>query len=87
MVKEPHQEMLTVEYFQFAQNADERQIHALTMFHTYVMDLDVFSDFLVTEQRAVPVEWQQELRQVGQKIERRVKELKAALPADSAPAT
>ena len=87
MVKEPHQEMLTFEYFQFAQNADERQIHALTMFHTYVMVLDVFSDFLVTEQRAVPLEWHLELRQVGQKIERRVEELKAALLADSDPAT
>ena len=66
---------------------DERQIHALTMFHTYVMVLDVFSDFLVTEQRAVPLEWHLELRQVGQKIERRVEELKAALLADSDPAT
>jgi hypothetical protein len=82
IVREPGRKMLTVEYFQFAQNADERQIHAMTLFHTYVMVLDVFSNFLVTEQKAVPVEWQQELHQLGQKIERRVKELKAALPTD-----
>ena len=74
--------MLTIEYFQFAQNSDERQLHALTLFHTYVMVLDVFSNFLVTEQKAVPVEWQQELHQLGQKIERRANELKASLAPD-----
>jgi hypothetical protein len=81
-VGEPHQKTLTVEYFQVARNPDERQIHALTIFHTYVMVLDVFSDFLVTEQRAVSVEWQQGLHQLGQKIERRANELKAMLPPD-----
>lgn len=76
------QTVMSVEYFQFARNDVERKIHALTLFHTFVMVMDVFSDFLVAEQKTVPVEWQQELRGVGQLIERRAKELQAELPKD-----
>jgi hypothetical protein len=72
--------MLSVEYFQFSQNETKRQIHALTLFHAFVMVLDVFSDFLVVEQKAVPKEWQDELRGLGQGIERRHSELKLLLP-------
>lgn len=49
--------------------------------HTFVMILDVFSDFLVEEQKAVPVEWQNELRQLGEILERVQAELKAKVAA------
>jgi hypothetical protein len=73
--------LMVVEYFQFARNKDEKKIHTLTVFHTFVMILDVFSDFLVQEQKAVPVEWQNELRGLGAMLERRHTDLKAKVAA------
>jgi len=83
---EPDNRLLTFEYFQFAKNATERKIHAVTLFHTFVMILDVFSDFLVTEQQAVPKEWQDELHGLGQAIERQHDALKETLEPSAAAA-
>mgnify|MGYP000125471244 CR=1 FL=1 len=69
-------------YFQFARNDTERKIHALTLSHTFVMVMDVFSDFLVTEQKVVSPEWQSELHAIGKLIEHRALELQAELPKD-----
>jgi hypothetical protein len=80
-VNEQDGPMLAVEYFQFAENQQERQIHALTIFHTFVMILDVFSDFLVQEQKVVPPMWQDELHGLGGKIER----TRAALSVSPSP--
>ena len=74
--------MITVEYFQFSKNETLRKIHGLSLFHTFVMILDVFSDFLVVEQKAVPKVWQDELRGLGQTIERRHDELRKDLPPE-----
>jgi hypothetical protein len=73
--------VMAVEYFQFARNKDEKRIHTLTLFHTFIMILDVFSDFLVQEQNAVPVELQNELRGLGAILERRLTELQAKVAA------
>jgi hypothetical protein len=64
-----------MEYFQFARNDDERKLHTLTMLHTYVMVLDVFSGFLMTEAKVVPAEWRKQLHGIGATIERRAREL------------
>jgi hypothetical protein len=82
--REPGKKVLTVEYFQFSLSEAERKIHALTLFHTFVMILDVFSDFLVTEQKAVPKEWQDQLRGLGQAMERMHGALRETLPPDDA---
>lgn len=71
---------IVVDYFQYSKNDVERKIHAFNLFHAFVMVLDVFSDFLVIEQKAVPKEWQEDLRRLGGAIESRVTELKKALP-------
>ena len=34
-----------MQYFQYSKTAAERQIHALTLFHLFVMVLDVVSEF------------------------------------------
>lgn len=69
--------MLAVEYFQFARDDDERKLHTLNLVHTFVMTLDVFADFLIDEQRAVPAAWKEKLHRLGALIERRAKELRA----------
>ena len=79
--------VLTVEHFQFSRSEAERKIHALTLFHTFVIILDVFSDFLVTEQKAVSKEWQDELRGLGEAIERHAGALRETLPPDDAEGT
>jgi hypothetical protein len=71
---------LSVEYFQFARNETERRIHAITLFHTFVMILDTFSEFLVTEQRIVSAQWRDALHALGGRIERQHDTLKAVLP-------
>jgi hypothetical protein len=68
--------MIGLEYFQFARDDNERKIHTYTLLHTYVMVLDVFSDFLVSEQKAVPPVWVEQLRQLGAAMERRAVELR-----------
>lgn len=80
--KQEDQTMMSVEYFQFAKNDIERKIHAFTLFHTFVMSLDVFADFLVAEQKVVPERWKENLHNLGQAIERRVVQLKTELPPD-----
>lgn len=79
----PENPMMSVGYFQFAKNPAEREIHGLAVFHSFVMILDVFSDFLVTEQKAVPQEWQDELRALGTTIERRAEALRGTLAKDA----
>jgi hypothetical protein len=69
----PQQDFVFIEYFQFAKNKAERKIHNLTLLHVYVMLLDVFSSFFVTEKKLLPAEWYNELHQLGAHIERQVK--------------
>jgi hypothetical protein len=75
----------SVEYFQFARSDAERRIHAITLFHTFVMILDIFSDFLVTEKRAVPEPWRSTLHALGARIECHHDMLKAVLPTEIDP--
>lgn len=82
---EPEGRTLSVEYFQFSRDESERKIHALTLFHTFVVILDVFSDFLVIEQTAFPKEWQDELRRLGAMIERTCAELRKTMIEPDAP--
>jgi hypothetical protein len=67
--------LVGLEYFQFARDDNERKLHTYTSLHTFVMVLDVFSDFLVSEQAVVPEAWADQLRKLGAGIERRAKEL------------
>jgi hypothetical protein len=66
-----------VEYFQFSRNDGERKIHAFSIFHTFVMALDIFAEFLILEKKAVPKKWKAELHNLGKEIERRNVALKA----------
>lgn len=77
--------MMTVEYFQFAKNPIERKIHGLALLFTFVMILDVFSDFLVSEYKVAPIEWKEELHNLGAKIQKRNDELKIALSQSTTP--
>jgi len=63
--------MMAVQYFQFAKNKAERQIHGLTLLHTFVMVLDVFANFLVEEAKSVPgaVEKEHEEHETKEKVE------------------
>lgn len=72
---------MSVEYFQFAKNDAERTIHAITLFHTFVMTLDVFADFLIDEQKTVPATWKEAVHKLGKELERRATELKTILRA------
>ena len=73
--------MVGIEYFQFARDDDERKLHTYTLLHTSLMVLDVFSEFLVSEQGVVPPEWAEHLHKLGAAIERRAAELQEAVRA------
>lgn len=79
ITKETYGHRIFVKYFQCSDNARQRRIHALTLAHAFVMILDVFSDFLVDEQKSVPPQWRLDLRVFGAGIEREHKALKAIL--------
>ncbi len=57
-VEKDGKSVMAVQYFQFAINKIERNIHMTSLLHTFVMIVDVFSDFLVAEQKTVPELWQ-----------------------------
>lgn len=71
---------IRVQYFQYSKTTAERQIHALTLFHIFVMVLDVFSEFLALEHKIVRKEWQFEVIRIGTELEREVARLKTTLP-------
>jgi len=72
-------ERLVIDYFQYSKNETERKIHALSLFHTFVMILDVFAPFLVEETKTVPESWRAGLHELGQKMEQHQKQLKEKL--------
>jgi hypothetical protein len=76
--------MLAMEYFQFARDDDERKLHTLTLLHTFVMILDVFAEFLIDEQKAVPDAWKEQLHRLGAAIERLAGELREKIKAVNA---
>ena len=85
ITEEPESPMVSVEYFQFATNLVEREVHGVSIFDTFVIVFDVYSDFLVNEQKIVPQEWQHELHGLGMNIECKVAELRAQLASDVEP--
>lgn len=79
ITKESYGHRIFVKYFQCSDDARQRRVHALTLAHAFVMILDVFSDFLVDEQRIVPSQWRLDLHALGAGIEREHKAFKATL--------
>ena len=77
ITKQPYGQRIFVKYFQCSDIARQRRIHALTLAHAFVMVLDVFADFLVDEQKSVPLQWQADLHGLGARIEREHEVLKA----------
>jgi hypothetical protein len=75
MTKERDGQRIFIKYFQCSDDRPQRRIHALFLAHAFVMILDVFSDFLVDEQKAVPPRWRLDLRAFGARIEREHKAL------------
>lgn len=73
---------IRVQYFQYSKTPAERRVHALTLFHIFVMVLDVFSEFLALEHRIVKAEWQFEIHRLGAELERQAAALKATLPPE-----
>jgi hypothetical protein len=76
---------LELNYFQFSLNEDEREIHGLDVLCMYVMILDVFSDYLVSERKCVPEEWSTRLHSLGATLERSLNEAKDRLAKKDEP--
>jgi len=78
----PKQDFVSIEYFQFAKNKTEHKIHNITLLHVYVMLLDVFAPFYITEQKLLPAEWYNKIQELGANIERQVKDLQKQLASE-----
>jgi hypothetical protein len=76
------QDLIFVEYFQFAKNKTERKIHNLTLLHVYVMLLDIFASFFVVEEKLLPDTWFMEMQELGAYIERHLKVLQTELSVE-----
>jgi hypothetical protein len=73
---------LDLQYFQFSQNKARRKVHCLNIFYCFVLILDLFSDFLVDEQRVVSTEWRNDVINLGHYVVQKNSEIKAAAEAD-----
>ena len=71
-----------VEYFQFSHDDAARKSQAFAIFHTFVMALDIFADFLVLEKKAVPEQWKEDLHKLGAQLQVRARGLKAEARPD-----
>lgn len=80
--KTPEQDLIFIEYFQFARNKTERKIHSLTLLHIYVMLLDIFSVFFVTEKELLSIEWRNEISNLGAHIERQAEALREQINSE-----
>jgi hypothetical protein len=76
---------MSIQYFQFATNPEERRYHGMALLHTFVMVLDVFSTYLVDEVKFVPTLWRDDLHGLGGKIERESDDLKKRVLASNVP--
>jgi hypothetical protein len=74
-----------LQYFQFARDEAQRKLHFVQLSLAFVIVLDVFSDCLVDQLKTVPKQWQDELRGVGNALEKAGDQLKKHLPADTDP--
>jgi hypothetical protein len=77
--------LIKLQYFQFSRHDAERKIHFVQLLLSFVIVLDVFSDFLVAQQKRVPEQWRDELRVLGKALEGRRAQLQQSLPADNEP--
>lgn len=73
--------MFSFGYFQYPEDPNERKLYTLTILHSFVMVLDVFSEFLINEQKVVPEKWVTQLHDLGARIERRADQLRDAVRA------
>ena len=79
--------LATFEYFQFPRSEAKRKLYATKLLLVFVMVLDVFSDFLVVEQKLRPQEWQDALRRLGHSLNLREEALNKSTVSESDPAT
>lgn len=63
-------EWATYEYFQFSRDSRQQRFYFFSLMHGFAVILDVFSGFLVDEQKKVGEQWRQELHGVIAGIER-----------------
>ena len=76
-----------LQYFQFSRNDAERKLYFVQLLLSFVLVLDVFSDFLVSHLKTVPKEWRDELHGLGKALEKGRDQLKTRLPADADPSS
>ncbi len=60
----------THEYFQFSRDRRQQRFYFFSLMHGFAVVLDVFSGFLVDEQKKVPEQWRLELHGAIAGIER-----------------
>jgi hypothetical protein len=66
-------DLMSFGYFQIPRDPAKMKHHFLGLLRVFVVALDIFSDFLVDEQKCLPEAWREELRHVGRQIENRQK--------------
>jgi hypothetical protein len=71
-----------LQYFQFSDNEARRKVHCFNIFYCFVLILDLFSDFLVDEQKAVSSQWKEQVIELGHYVVQKNNEIRPAAPAD-----
>jgi hypothetical protein len=65
------EKLMSFGYFQCPRDPAAMKHHFLGLLHIFVVTLDIFSGFLVGEQKCLPEAWREELHHVGRQIENR----------------
>jgi len=73
-VKIASQDVMSFGYFQTPRNPTEMKYYFLGLMRTFVVILDVFSQFMVDELNCLPPHWRDELHHLGGLIEKRQQE-------------
>jgi hypothetical protein len=72
--------ILYFQYFQISEDPTLQKVYFLNLLQSFVIILDIFANFLVTDQKVVPNDWKNELLRLGNFIETKTKSLKDNLP-------
>jgi hypothetical protein len=80
--KDGDKRKIDLQYFQFANSEARRKVHCFNIFYCFVLILDLFSDYLVEERKAVSAEWRKDVIRLGEHVVQKNNEARAIVESE-----
>jgi hypothetical protein len=80
--KDGDKRKIDLQYFQFANSEARRKVHCFNIFYCFVLILDLFSDYLVEERKAVSAEWRKDVIRLGVHVVQKNNQVRAIVNSE-----